>query len=601
MLVAMVRGPFVALIAATIAGGCFGRAGAYACDEDADCNAANGGRCEATGFCSYLDTSCDSGRRYDALAPVALDGECVSPADETSGTTGVGPCSDCTDLDGDGYGVGSACMGMDCDDANPTRHTGCLYVGPDGNDMNTGDDPSAPWGTLARAVGALVPGDSLVLLPGSYEVETTGLLRADCGVDGNAVAGTMSLPISIRGGRNPMEERQAILESDGSRPAIYLAHCHHWKLSGLTGLSQDLAGGAGSVVELRTSNSVSAHNLLVAHSNRLVQSFGVYVTSDDALLEDLEVYDFHITGIHVGTSNRATVRRAYVNSREGEDPPDTPYPTYHSTTGDHGLRFASGAGHKVENSVFTDLGLAIVSEADVDIVGTVAFDVVNGLFATGGRVVVHDAIVVNSQNNSIDFRSVTMARIDGATIIGGGSDGVYLGPDSELACDPKQGCTSTVLNVLSLRNEGIGIGGVSPVDWSVAGSNANGNAMDYRSDDAIIDDDDGRIQRSLSDPAEGIGLERGKCVVFIPENSAMHGRGEDGADIGANILTRTVDGELTEIPLWDPKTGAFPCGNFVPGINDRPGASCFDFHSLLNVRTNECELPPATPSCDGPI
>ncbi len=616
---------FVALLATTAAG-CFGRAGAYACIEDPDCDAGNGGRCEPTGFCSYLDTSCDSGRRYDMLASAGLDGTCVtlssgstaesgdstgldagggstsvSATTASGATTGTEPCRDCIDVDGDGYGVGADCMGADCDDGNPGRNTGCMYVAPDGDDANTGDDPSAPWGTLAHAVASLGPGDSLVLLPGPYTLGTTGLLDARCGVDGSAVVGTMAAPISIRGGRDPSEERQAILQSDGSRPAIYLSECAHWKLSGLTAIGAELSGGEGSVVELRQALGISAHRLLVASPNGPARGHGVYVWgSPGALLEDLEVYDFHISGIYVRESSGTTVRRAYLNSRGRDDPRGIELPSYPTHTGDNGLRFALGNGYRVENSIFTDLAYGIYTETEVEILGSIALDVTSGFWINNGNVVLRDVVVVNSSNSGIDLRSTVQASVDGATVIGAEHNGVFMAQDSAFACDVELGCGATIRNVLSLRNKLYGIRGTSPIDWSVAASNAYGNTPNYPIIDDPIEDDAGRIQRSLSEPADGFGLELGKCVVFVPEDSPMHARGDDGADIGANILYRTVDGELTDVPLWHPETGAFPCGAIVRGINDLPGRSCIDVHELLNVRTHGCELPPATLSCEDP-
>jgi len=52
----------------------------FRCSDDSACGAA--GRCEATGFCSFVDGECASGRRYDDSAG-ALAGACTS-----GGTTG---------------------------------------------------------------------------------------------------------------------------------------------------------------------------------------------------------------------------------------------------------------------------------------------------------------------------------------------------------------------------------------------------------------------------------------------------------------------------------------------------------------------------------
>jgi hypothetical protein len=47
----------------------------FACSADAQCGA--GGRCEAVGYCSFPDSACSAGRRFDELAPGELASECV--------------------------------------------------------------------------------------------------------------------------------------------------------------------------------------------------------------------------------------------------------------------------------------------------------------------------------------------------------------------------------------------------------------------------------------------------------------------------------------------------------------------------------------------
>jgi hypothetical protein len=71
----------------------------------------------------------------------------------------------------------------------------------------------------------------------------------------------------------------------------------------------------------------------------------------------------------------------------------------------------------------------------------------------------------------------------------------------------------------------------------------------------------------------------------------MKEAGKDRADIGANVLYRYQDGVLTNIPLWDPSTGKFPCGRVIAGLNDIQESSCFDVHQRLNVNTNGCPFP----------
>jgi len=106
-----------------------------------------------------------------------------------------------------------------------------------------------------------------------------------------------------------------------------------------------------------------------------------------------------------------------------------------------------------------------------------------------------------------------------------------------------------------------------------------------------VDDEEGDYTSSLEIEPVGMGLGEGQCAVFVPETSLMKGAGSDGGDIGAEILYRYEDGELTDEPLWDVETGAFPCGAIVEGVNDVAGDSCLDFHEQVNANSNGCTLP----------
>jgi hypothetical protein len=52
-------------------------ANAFACEEANDCAGVMGGVCEATGWCSFPDDGCESGRRYGEWAGDELAGACV--------------------------------------------------------------------------------------------------------------------------------------------------------------------------------------------------------------------------------------------------------------------------------------------------------------------------------------------------------------------------------------------------------------------------------------------------------------------------------------------------------------------------------------------
>jgi hypothetical protein len=72
----------VLLIAALLAGCKVSRT--FECAMDTDCG--GGGACETTHFCSFVDGSCGSGRRYDEYAGGGFAGDCVGA---TAGDGGI--------------------------------------------------------------------------------------------------------------------------------------------------------------------------------------------------------------------------------------------------------------------------------------------------------------------------------------------------------------------------------------------------------------------------------------------------------------------------------------------------------------------------------
>lgn len=59
----------------------------FQCSDTEDCAGRPGGVCESTGYCSFPDDECPSGRRYGEFSQGSLSGACVTPDDGTSTTT----------------------------------------------------------------------------------------------------------------------------------------------------------------------------------------------------------------------------------------------------------------------------------------------------------------------------------------------------------------------------------------------------------------------------------------------------------------------------------------------------------------------------------
>ncbi len=116
-----------------LAAGCVSPASSFPCASDADCS---GGHCEPdTNFCSFTDSSCDSGRRYGDAAG-NLSNACVASSGNCGDgmVTGTEECDDgntddtdfCIDCKLATCGDGHVFAGVeDCDDSNNVDGDGC--------------------------------------------------------------------------------------------------------------------------------------------------------------------------------------------------------------------------------------------------------------------------------------------------------------------------------------------------------------------------------------------------------------------------------------------------------------------------------------------
>lgn len=97
-----VRGPWaIAGLGLGAAAGACVSLQAYQCSDDAECTSVVQGWCEPTGFCSYPDEACDSGRRYSDLAG-ELGRQCVEGGGSgSSGSSGSAEGSGTTDVTAD--------------------------------------------------------------------------------------------------------------------------------------------------------------------------------------------------------------------------------------------------------------------------------------------------------------------------------------------------------------------------------------------------------------------------------------------------------------------------------------------------------------------
>jgi hypothetical protein len=509
------------------------------------------------------------------------------------------------------------------------------YIAPDGDDANAGLSAEAPLRTFDEAVSLLTPGDTLVLLDGVYTENQSGFLNADC--DSNAVSGTEKVPITVMA----KNERKAWIKSNGSATPVALRNCSYWDVNGLRASSGDYEGGASNIFLIINSDHVRTRRLLLHHANRYENSTGLQIMrSHRILVEDTEVYHFHRHGISTYQSDRITIRRAYVDARDAEDLDDEDAWGSHRCcrkAGDEGFSFYFTSNSILENSISTHSEqLSIISGVEtvgghpggqnIKVLGSISLkDLRPGFlqsrkFKDPGRpytgpaknIIYKDYLIVGGQqiDEGNPFSPIVAQdlTIDGATWVNTKHTPIYANPDTRelktrffLGCGQEEvgGCDYDVRNALFLNGafhdetllyapERNGL------DFLLKYANAWGRSGRSFGVAEDISDNAGQYQQSMNVQPTKMGLGQGECIVFVPGDSNMSGAGKNGQDIGANILYRYVNGELTDEPLWDPVTGAFPHGAVIedspndPGLHDRVAANV---HKRLNVNTNGCTLP----------
>jgi hypothetical protein len=478
------------------------------------------------------------------------------------------------------------------------------YISPDGSDGNPGKSAETPWKTFAHAIPQLRPDDVLGVMDGAYELTGTGLINVDCA--GGAHAGEPEAPITVRA----VHERQAFLKSDGIIPALRVNGCRYWSFLGLVARGADKKAERGNypVISIDNSHFVALERCLASHANRSGWNANNQIVSvrysSDILVEECELYYHHRHALSFWKCTNITTRRNYINPRFHRGP---------DSRGDEAIVFYQSSWSIAENNISEGFNLGFQAHGGVTydgrpggsynrFLGNISIDGYNAT-RIDARKDPHPAIKPAVANEFQDFlivrpkriglwlSSTTDTLVENATIYGGESAGFVADQRNDAPCPGVPGgCGFTMRNSLIWGNAEYGVRTSYP-EWLVEDSNCWENQAGNFQVAEAIDDDDGHVRRSLSVAPTGVGLAEGECVVYVPEGSNMKAAGKDGADIGANVIYRYVDGQLTDEPLWDPATGEFPHGALVSGINDVPGDSLFDVHRRLNVNCNGCRLP----------
>lgn len=473
-----------------------------------------------------------------------------------------------------------------------------FYLATTGSDDGDGSE-SAPFLTFARAIGELTAGDTLIVRDGvyaaperlAYDCETARCNGAVC------ESGLPGAPITIRAEN---ERRAEIAQTDV--PAISVTGCSHVSIEGFWVHQTDgtTMNGSNPIVSLDRSEHIAIRRLLVSNPNRYMNSHSIRISDvRHPLVEECEIYDYHRSGIAIYRTEHAVLRRNYVNSRETPNLMDG-YACCDLLQGDYGIWVGGSYAALVENNVAEHNSRAYLVTAEVEGVEDFGPNASKGHRFVGNVAIAGErGIDVTSNCESIvpcpiarvssDIEIAHMAAI-------GFAESFYANAIPRLVyrnvtsidasnrdflireTDTNASLTGSfaAVNVLDFGT-GTGSGWEILDQGSAVVSNTNsfGNETDVVAGAESFVTAPGTIDPAL-----------GGCVVAIPPGSPMRGAGSRGADIGANILLRTIDGIETTEPLWDPETGVFACGAIVPGGPNDPAMhaeTCSNVHERVGI------------------
>jgi hypothetical protein len=438
-----------------------------------------------------------------------------------------------------------------------------VYISPSGSDSAPGTQ-AQPWATFGFALPQLLPGDTLMLLDGTYTLATSGLPSAQC--DMTTQTGSPNAPITVQA----LHPRGAVLQSIGGQESIGVYRCSDWVFRDLVTLGGDLFNGGYDVIALHESTRITLKGLLVMNDNRFQNGELVgFSDTNDSTFEDSELYNFHRHALAFFHAHGNTARNLYMNGRDWPDI-DGGYPSA-GPGGDEGVLFYDSAsanvidGCMVENAAqgFSLIGIDAVSAnrlSHIVVLGGASAFSLDDLAGdpkktTAGNTAV-DLLAVGSQ---LGMSSVSgrFDSCDHCTFVA--TTAPFSATTQGGMAAPSESITDSLFDVGDAGNPitltgvtGFALGFVDVHGYGAVPPGVN-----------VFDE-------ALLNP----------CVL-----APVPGRGSDGGALGADVRA-----------LFFPTTTSL-CGAVVPGLNDDAGGSCIGAWDRLTGGL--CPVPDAGPPDSG--
>lgn len=404
------------------------------------------------------------------------------------------------------------------------------YIAPNGSDSNNGTSQSVPWATFSHATGVLQPGDTLYLMDGTYFQQ----LKVK-------ISGTPGNPITFKA----LNDGQAIIDGNYGFGPVQIAGTPSVRVSYI-----DIEGiiakrSPDYVVRVDYSDYINFRRVSVYDGIR--NGISIFYTSTHVLVEDCIIRTPGAYPLHLSSKSHLTVRRCYVtfvSSGHGVTwssvnlyPPSDSIVenvvTETSTGGVNGIMITNGYANTSNNNVIYG---SIAREATL-----AGYLLAN---AACGESVGQKHINCVSIRSKYGFYQRTGEDWEGRhlTIVGrdkvGRVEGVLLYPND---CPVRVNGDLRDSSLLT-GTKGLALYIDDKVDYWTHSYN---NLYDFNTNYAGTTQGTGE---TFIDPAYDTVTYGDGAYLFVPP--ALKGQGEGGADIGAEVLYRYVDGVLTTDPLW---------------------------------------------------
>lgn len=479
------------------------------------------------------------------------------------------------------------------------------YISPTGNNANSGQTTTTPWRTWAHAFTNTICGDTLIVMNGTYTVSANG--RASL---------TKTCTATTRYTIQWQNERVGLISGDGSTYEFRILNSSYITIDGMRLKSLNNVNGASAgALLIKDSSFITVRESLFYENNgyhnaHLLEALGV----SDSLFEDLEFYNFHrhalsISGISGTQGLRNTIRRVYCNSRGKADLPGG-YASDNTSRGEMCVTLYPASFTTVENvfaenvSGLVDIQATKKSDGNKVLGSAVLGDRLGSGKAWYLFVITARGNTANQQPDNTTLENVVGINLGGVTI--GGGVGIFS--RSSLNTRVKN---ATVINPLlqgfnADENNSYTGGGIHSffctncltMDGEGRGFTIETPAVDiWKLDYTLSYSNITPYSPPLPNPnitntlptSTNPGL--GTCYLWIPAGSPLKGAGLGGADVGANILYRYVNGTLTTTPLWTKPSGAFPHRAVITGVNSDPTNSANGMHTRFRVNSGGCAFP----------